>query len=106
MGSTIGNPIVALDAPRPDFNGALAQFLIGLLQTVCAPADEDLWEDWLWSPPTPEMLAQRFAPLAPCFQLDGDGPRFMQDFDAKMEGKENRNYQRIPSECHGGVSVG
>ncbi len=24
------NPIVALDAPRPDFNGALVQFLIGL----------------------------------------------------------------------------
>lgn len=80
------NPVVALDAPRPDFNGALAQFLIGLLQTVCAPANEEEWEDWLWSPPVPDTLAQRFAPLAPCFQLDGDGPRFMQDFDVNMEG--------------------
>lgn len=83
------NPVMALDAPRPDFNGALAQFLIGLLQTVCAPADEEQWEDWLWSPPAPDTLAQRFAPLVPCFQLDGDGPRFMQDFDVNMEGKEN-----------------
>lgn len=82
------NPVVALDAPRPDFNGALAQFLIGLLQTVCAPVDEEQWEDWLWSPPAPETLAQHFTPLAPCFQLDGDGPRFMQDFDIKMAGNK------------------
>lgn len=82
------NPVVALDAPRPDFNGALAQFLIGLLQTVCAPVDEERWEDWLWSPPTPETLAQHFAPLAHCFQLDGDGPRFMQDLDKDMAGNK------------------
>ncbi|MDS4057548.1 MAG: type I-E CRISPR-associated protein Cse1/CasA [Candidatus Contendobacter sp.] len=81
------NPVVALDAPRPDFNGALAQFLIGLLQTVCAPANEEEWEDWLWSPPASDILAQRFAPLAPCFQLDGDGPRFMQEFDRTLDGK-------------------
>ena len=31
------DPVVALAAPRPDFNGALIQFLIGLLQTTCAP---------------------------------------------------------------------
>ncbi len=82
------NPVVALDAPRPDFNGALAQFLIGLLQTVCAPVDEDQWEEWLLSPPAPETLAQYFSPLAAYFQLDGDGPRFMQDFDIKMAGNK------------------
>ncbi len=81
------NPVVALDAPRPDFNGALAQFLIGLLQTVCAPTNEEQWEDWLWSPPAPDLLAQRFAPIAPCFELDGDGPRFMQEFDRALDGK-------------------
>ena len=80
------NPVVALDAPRPDFNGALAQFLIGLLQTVCAPIDEEQWEEWLWSPPTPDTLRQRFEPLAACFQLDGNGPRFMQDLDINMGG--------------------
>jgi|GEM_PF-2865700 len=31
------NPIVSLDANRPDFNGALIQFLIGLVQTTMAP---------------------------------------------------------------------
>ena len=81
------NPVVALDAPRPDFNGALAQFLIGLLQTVCAPVDEEQWEEWLWSPPTPDTLRQQFEPLAACFQLDGDGPRFMQEFDRTFDGK-------------------
>ena len=37
------NPVVALDAPRPDFNGALVQFLVGLLQTACAPSRRDEW---------------------------------------------------------------
>ena len=27
------DPVIALSAPRPDFNGALMQFLVGLLQT-------------------------------------------------------------------------
>lgn len=31
------DPIVSLNAPRPDFNGALLQFLIGLLQAVFLP---------------------------------------------------------------------
>ena len=39
------SPIVSLAAPRPDFNGALIQFLIGLLQTLSPPEDEDDWED-------------------------------------------------------------
>ncbi len=34
---------VDLVAPRPDFRGALYQFLIGLLQTAYAPADRDKW---------------------------------------------------------------
>jgi len=35
------DPIVALDAVRPDFNGALIQFLIGLVQTAWARAVTD-----------------------------------------------------------------
>ena len=74
------DPVVALDAPRPDFNGALIQFLIGLVQTAWVRADR-FWEldDMLWSPPTPQTLATLFAPLKEAFELDGDGPRFMQD---------------------------
>jgi len=75
------DPIVALAAPRPDFNGALMQFLIGLLQTAAAPKDHDAWVDRLEEPPTPEELKARFIPIADAFKLDGDGPRFMQDFE-------------------------
>lgn len=68
-----------LAAPRPDFNGALAQFLIGLLQTAFAPEDDIAWRK-LWDvPPTPEQLQQAFRPYQEAFVLDGDGPRFMQD---------------------------
>ena len=35
------------------------------------------------------MLDAAFEPLAPAFQLDGDGPRFMQDFD-NLDGAGNR----------------
>ena len=48
------DPIVALAAPRPDFNGALIQFLIGLLQTTCAPDSPRTWRTWLREPPSPE----------------------------------------------------
>ncbi|MGH8673999.1 MAG: type I-E CRISPR-associated protein Cse1/CasA [Burkholderiales bacterium] len=74
------DPVVALDAPRPDFNGALIQFLIGLVQTAWVRADE-FWDrdEMLWSPPGPERLQALFSPLREAFELDGDGPRFMQD---------------------------
>ncbi len=80
------DPVLALAAPRPDFNGALVQYLIGLLQTAAAPADNEAWADWLESPPSPETLRARFSPFAGAFELDGDGPRFMQDFEA-LEGE-------------------
>lgn len=73
------NPVVAVNAPRPDFNGALIQFLIGLVQTVAAPADEDEWEDLLDAPPTPEDLRRKFMTVSQAFELGGDGPRFMQE---------------------------
>jgi CRISPR system Cascade subunit CasA len=74
------NPILRLDAPRPDFNGALAQFLIGLVQTAWVLAGRR-WnrERMLLQPPSPDELAQAFAPFTHAFELDGDGPRFMQD---------------------------
>jgi CRISPR system Cascade subunit CasA len=73
------DPILKLAAPRPDFNGALLQFLIGLLQTACPPEDGDAWADWLEEPPASEILRDKFQPLAAAFELDGAAPRFMQD---------------------------
>lgn len=81
------NPVVALDAPRPDFNGALVQFLIGLLQTAFSPADRYDWFDHLETPPNPEVLTQAFSKVAPVFDLDGEDARFMQDQDPLAEQK-------------------
>ncbi|MBS4098104.1 MAG: type I-E CRISPR-associated protein Cse1/CasA [Sulfuricella sp.] len=72
--------IVAFAANRADFNGALAQWLIGLLQTTTPIDDEGDWEGLLDAPPTAEVLREWFAPIAEAFVLDGDGARFMQDF--------------------------
>jgi CRISPR system Cascade subunit CasA len=80
------DPIMALAAPRPDFNGALIQFLIGLLQTTCAPESPRAWREWLRNPPTPEELRVKFHPVAYAFELDSEGPRFMQDAKLKLEG--------------------
>jgi hypothetical protein len=75
------NPIIALAAPRPDFNGALIQFLIGLVQTACPPMDVSEWQKKFRSPPSSEELKAAFERYADAFNLDGDGPRFMQDLD-------------------------
>lgn len=74
------DPVASLDAPRADFNGALVQFLVGLVQTAWALGDED-WDpdEMLWNPPAPTTLHEKFAPLQHAFDFDGEGPRFMQD---------------------------
>ncbi|MDX1653598.1 MAG: type I-E CRISPR-associated protein Cse1/CasA, partial [Candidatus Competibacteraceae bacterium] len=54
------DPPLTLDAPRADFDGALMQFLIGLLQTVCPPERDREWRRMLAEPPTPDELWSRF----------------------------------------------
>ena len=44
--------IVALDARRPDFNGALVQFLIGLVQTTTLMNSHAEWQQWYDEPPS------------------------------------------------------
>ncbi len=73
------DPITGLDAPRADFNGALIQFLIGLVQTALPPEKGRDWRRRLRSPPSPEELRAAFEPYAHAFDLDGEGARFMQD---------------------------
>lgn len=75
------NPVVTLNASRPDFNGALIQFLIALVQTVSAPKNGAEWRRKLTEPPTPDELQVAFATVRYAFELGGDRPRFMQDFD-------------------------
>lgn len=75
------DPPLYIDSPRPDFNGALTQFLIGLVQTCLAPEDEEAWLDVLDEPLTSAQLNGAFEPFIAAFELFGDGPRFMQDLE-------------------------
>jgi CRISPR system Cascade subunit CasA len=82
--------IISLDARRPDFNGALIQFLIGLVQTTTPMDSEIEWKQWNEQPPTAEQLQQWFEPVREAFVFDGDGARFMQDFGLRTGGiKDN-----------------
>ncbi|MDX1755916.1 MAG: type I-E CRISPR-associated protein Cse1/CasA [Marinobacter sp.] len=83
--STVSPDIVDLALPRADFQGGAYQFLIGLLQTVFAPSDIDQWMEYYENPPSEQQLAEAFVSSRSCFELDGSGPRFMQDFD-ELEG--------------------
>lgn len=73
------DPPIALASVRPDFNGALLQFLIGLVQTAAAPADVAEWRRLYLRPPAPEVLAACFANFGGAFFVGGEMPRFLQD---------------------------
>lgn len=75
----------AFDADRPDFNGALAQFAIGLLQTTTPVANVIEWGRLFKTPPDAATLREWFEPVAAAFVLDGDGARFMQDLSLATE---------------------
>lgn len=75
------DPIIGATAPRADFKGAIYQFLIGLLQTAFAPEDEEDWEEYWVNPPTSESLRKAFEAYRDAFEIDANGPAFMQDFD-------------------------
>jgi len=75
------NPVLELAAPRADFQGALYQFLIGLLQTTFAPEDEDQWLGYWQKPPSIELLQEEFCLFAGAFELlNPHGAAFLQDF--------------------------
>ena len=91
----IEDPIIALNAPRPDFNGALMQFLIGLLQTSIMPT-EDQWWEWLEKEiPIPDKLKQHLKKYAFAFETAGT-PAFMQDFDNLENLKSKKKGENDP----------
>jgi len=78
------DPPLELAAPRPDFNGALAQFLIGVLQTTVEVADTDSWTELYQTPLSAEELRDIFAPDRAAFELVNEsGPAFMQEPDVQ-----------------------
>ena len=89
------DPVLALDSSRPDFNGALVQFLIGLVQTTFPPANESEWRKKFSKPPTSDELKFAFGHYAHAFNLDGAGPRFMQDLDFIVENLSQKERVKI-----------
>jgi CRISPR system Cascade subunit CasA len=82
------DPILALDFPRPDWNAAVTEMLIGLLATVMAPKDPKSWHATWRSPPSPEILRERLSAISFAFNLDGDAPRCFQDIDQLADSEE------------------
>lgn len=77
--------VVFPDWPRADLNIACLELLIGLVFLADPPANAT---DWRSRKPDAQRLRERLASLAPAFNLTGDGPRFLQDFDP-LEGEPN-----------------
>lgn len=75
------DPIIALDFPRPDWNAAVTEFLIGLMFISMAPEDADGWAELFKAPPSPDALKAKLAPYEHAFNLDGEGPCVFQDYD-------------------------
>lgn len=98
------DPILELAAVRPDFQGAMHQFLIGLLQTGFAPKDLDEWLEYWETPPAAEVLRTRLEALAGAFDFDNPGgPAFMQDY-ALTDG-EPKGIAALLIEAPGGKTV-
>ncbi|MEM9102447.1 MAG: type I-E CRISPR-associated protein Cse1/CasA [Pseudomonadota bacterium] len=68
--------------PRADFQGAAYQLVIGLLQTVFAPSNEEDWHELYETPPSVDELQKALSQASHAFNMLGDGPLFMQDYDA------------------------
>jgi CRISPR system Cascade subunit CasA len=62
--------------------------LIGLLATASPPHDHDGWLEMWDKPPAPTALDAAFEQIAHAFALDGDGPRFLQDFEELVSDPE------------------
>jgi len=90
------NPVIEINAPRFDFQGALYQFLIGLIQTTYAPEDTDGWIERWEEGIDPEQLKKAFESVSDAFELyQEDGIAFMQDLTLKDVKKEPIEYLLI-----------
>ncbi|MBN2733692.1 MAG: type I-E CRISPR-associated protein Cse1/CasA [Methanomicrobiaceae archaeon] len=79
----IKTAVSSFNAPRPDFNGSLIQFMIGLVQTTMAPEDEGEWDEFIENPPDETEVKKAFDSVSDAFNLNGTGYRFMQDVSVK-----------------------
>ena len=66
------------DWPRADLNLACLELLVGLVYLACPPKNAT---DWKTRRSDANALRGALEPLAPAFNLLGEGPLFLQDFD-------------------------
>lgn len=93
-----GDRVVSLASPRADFDGSLAQLLVGILQATMAPKNQRAWIRGLEGAPTPEELHDAFEPIAHAFELvgrEGDGPRFLQDLTLEEEEAKTQGVEKL-----------
>ena len=82
------NPATAVASPRPDFDGALTEFLIAVFQTLVLGDTERDRKEWRRLPDEPlgpEVIAERLRAYRPYFELTGSEHRFLQDQDLLAE---------------------
>lgn len=65
--------------PRADFNIAAFEFAIGVATLTFRPQRTMEWIRLWKDPPQPHLVSEKLAPFIHAFELDGDGPRFMQE---------------------------
>lgn len=96
------DPIVDIVSPRSDFKNCIYQLLIGVIQVVVNPSKEKHWIKYWETPLTPEELNEKFNKYEECFEIDSDGPAFMQDYkltDEKNETLKNL-FIELPANDH------
>ncbi len=76
--------------PRPDFNLACLEFLVGLVYLTDPVRSERDWNE-RYKKPDQERLEKSLEPFAEFFELTGDGPRFLQDQEQFELGVEESN---------------
>lgn len=95
------DPLTGLASVRADFDGALAQFLVGLLQTALCPERPGDWRRGFATPPLPGALREALQPLAFAFELFGEGPRFLQDLTLETDSPLEESIEKLLIEAPG-----
>ncbi|GAA3587098.1 type I-E CRISPR-associated protein Cse1/CasA [Gibbsiella greigii] len=95
--------IADLAYPRADFQGAAYQLLIGLLQTVYAPEDEEGWEE-VWDDGIDAAAwRQALATITEAMQFGPQKPAFLQDFSSLES--ENTSISGLLIDAPGGNTL-
>ena len=73
------NPAIELNSVRPDFDGAIMQFLIGVYQILLSPEEDEDCNNFFKTKPSVDSLKERIDLMTPAFVFDEGDHRFMQD---------------------------